>query len=246
MKTLLIWGVIFVGGVVFTGIVQGKQHFEPVDATGEFSNIIINNGTIDNGQFQNGDEIAVFDDTLCVGAVVYTSPFPVSCPAMMEYISPANDTLEGARRGNLMHFKVWQKNAGIEMGASAVCTSGGHFGDVLTVVDPLSGSTTGITEEIPESHIPERFDLFSNYPNPFNPATTIRYHLPVAVKTIITVYDMMGKQICTLVDEFKQTGRYTVQWDGRSDDGVRVSTGNYIVTIQAGDFSKSLKILLVK
>ncbi|MBN2029863.1 T9SS type A sorting domain-containing protein [bacterium] len=233
------------GVMLFCGMGWG-QHFQPVDTTGEFSNIVISNSTIDNNPFQNGDEIGVFDDTLCVGVVVYENVFPVSCPAVMEYITPADDTLEGARQGNPMVFKVWQKNTDTEMEASPIYTSGGHFGDVLTVVDPLSASTTGISENISESQIPDGFDLLSNYPNPFNPETTIRYHLPIDIKTRIIVYDITGQQIRTLVDGLKQAGRYAVQWDGRNKDGIRVGTGNYIVKIEAGYFSKSIKILLMK
>ncbi len=234
------------GVVLLAGICWGQQHFEPVDTTGEYSNIVINSGTIDGGLFQNGDEIAVFDDTLCVGVVVYEDAFPVSCPAIMQYITITDDTLEGALQGNPMVFKVWQQSTDTEMDGSATFTSGGHFGDILTVVDPLSSSPTGVDDNHSETRIPDRFDLLSNYPNPFNPETTIRYHLPVDIEARIVIYDMMGQEIKTLVDGLKRAGRHTVQWNGRNNEGVPIATGNYIVKIEAGDFSKSLKILLVK
>lgn len=246
MKKMLLSGALL-GAFILKGMVWGGQpHFEPVDTTGEFSTIVVSNGTINSGLFQSGDEIAVFDDTLCVGVVTYATSFPISCPAIMQYITLTNDTLEGARQGNPMSFKVWQWSTGSEMGASPVFESGGHFGDVLTVVNPLSASSTGIIENSSENQIPDDFDLLSNYPNPFNPTTTIRYHLPVGIQTHIIIYDTMGQEIRTLVNNTEQAGRHAIQWDGRDESGVPVSTGNYIVRIEAGDFSKSIKILLVK
>lgn len=245
MKKLLLSGALL-GALIMNGPVWGEQHFEPVDTTGEFSNIIINDGTIDSGLFQNGDEIGVFDDTLCVGYVVYEDSFPLSCPAIIEYITPQDDTLEGALRGNPMTFWVWQQSTDTEMVGTPTYTSGGYFGDVLTVVDPLSATPTGINENQPETQIPDHFDLLANYPNPFNPVTTIRYHLPVDIQTRIVIYDMMGRQIRTLVNRRIKAGRYAVQWNGQNDESVRVGTGNYIVKINAGEFSKSIKVLLVK
>ena len=243
MKKMLLSRALL-GIILSAGMGWGQQHFEPVDTTGVVSSIIIANGTINGGQFQNEDEIAVFDDTLCVGFCKVDS-FPLSLTAWLK-IEINNVIIPGATEGNPMVFKVWQQSTNTEMDGSAIYEMGGEFGDELTIVDPLSASSTGVSENFPGSQIPNDFDLLSNYPNPFNPITTIRYHLPVDVETLIVVYDILGQQICTLVDGYIEAGRHTARWDGRNDKGVHVGTGNYIVKIEAGDFSKSMKILLIK
>jgi plastocyanin len=80
-----------------------------------------------------------------------------------------------------------------------------------------------------------------NYPNPFNPATTIKYQLPKAGIVTIKVYDILGKEAATLVNEIKPAGYYSVNFDGRE-----LTSGIYIATIQVNNFIQSKKMLLVK
>ncbi|MEJ2626934.1 MAG: Ig-like domain-containing protein [bacterium] len=79
--------------------------------------------------------------------------------------------------------------------------------------------------------IPERYILTQNYPNPFNPVTKIRYEIPQAGTVNLSIFNMMGQQIRELVDEFKAPGFYEVDWDGKNEAGIEVSTGIYIYTI---------------
>ncbi len=85
--------------------------------------------------------------------------------------------------------------------------------------------------------IPEKFGLYANYPNPFNPATHIAYDLPQELKVRIEVFDLLGRQVCTLVDETKQAGKYIVTWNGRDQSGKVVSSGIYMYRITAGTYS---------
>ena len=94
--------------------------------------------------------------------------------------------------------------------------------------------------------LPERFTLHQNYPNPFNPVTNLDYDLPEDAMVNITVFDMMGKVVRTLVNDQQSAGYKTLQWNAMSNNGQPVSSGLYIYTIQAGEFSKTRKMILFK
>jgi len=89
--------------------------------------------------------------------------------------------------------------------------------------------------------IPVKFSLSQNYPNPFNPVTKINYSLPSAVKVNINVYDIIGRLVKTLVNEFKEAGSYDIQFNGAG-----LASGVYFYRIEAGDFVDSKKMVLVK
>ncbi len=97
-----------------------------------------------------------------------------------------------------------------------------------------------------EETVPEEFVLQQNYPNPFNPSTAISYQLSRAEKVSIIIYDLAGRQVRQLVNEQKEAGSYTVQWDGRNQAGQAVASGLYIYQIQAGEFAESRKMLFTK
>ena len=83
--------------------------------------------------------------------------------------------------------------------------------------------------------LPTRFSLHQNYPNPFNPVTTLRYELPEDVLVNITIYDMLGKKVKTLINQTQDAGFKSVIWDATNDYGKPVSAGIYLYQIQAGE-----------
>ncbi len=89
--------------------------------------------------------------------------------------------------------------------------------------------------------IPTEYDLSQNYPNPFNPTTVISYALPEAGNTLITIYDYLGREVTTLVNDYKTAGKYEVVFDA-----TRLSSGLYFYKINAGRFSVTKKMMLVK
>ena len=93
---------------------------------------------------------------------------------------------------------------------------------------------------------PKEFALAQNYPNPFNPTTTIRYDLPVSSHVVLTVYNILGKEVKTLVDVEQSAGIKTVVWDGTNKVGEPVSSGVYIYRLKARDFHKTLKLMMLK
>ena len=94
---------------------------------------------------------------------------------------------------------------------------------------------------------PEVFALANNYPNPFNPATTIKYALPQAADVALTVYNVLGQPVRTLVAEHQNAGRYVVEWDAANDSGHSLSSGMYFYRLEAGgEFLETKKMLLLK
>ena len=82
--------------------------------------------------------------------------------------------------------------------------------------------------------VPRTFSLSQNYPNPFNPVTAIRFEVPGTEKVTLAVYNMRGQRIVTLVDEMKEPGYYTAEWDGTDANGHEVSTGIYLYQLTNG------------
>ena len=94
---------------------------------------------------------------------------------------------------------------------------------------------------------PTAFSLANNYPNPFNPVTTLQYALPQAVDVKLTVYNVVGQPVRTLVAEHQSAGRYVVEWDATTDSGHSLSSGMYFYRLRAGEeFHEVKKMLLLK
>lgn len=97
-----------------------------------------------------------------------------------------------------------------------------------------------------ENGLPRSFALRQNYPNPFNPSTMIEYDLPRAENVKLIIFDILGRQVRTLVDDKQIPGSYKLRWDGLDDRGYRAASGVYIYYIQAGSFRQAKKLLLLK
>ena len=100
--------------------------------------------------------------------------------------------------------------------------------------------------ELDQNQLPNDYALYQNYPNPFNPLTNLSYDLPEDSGVNLTIYNMMGKIVKTLVSEQQSAGKKTLQWDATNDLGQQVSAGLYIYTIKAESFSDTKKMILLK
>ena len=116
-------------------------------------------------------------------------------------------------------------------------------GDTLTFQIPI---VVQVVSTESEQSIPEEFAIHQNHPNPFNPTTILRYDLPEDALVNITIYDMMGRQVKTLINGLQTPGYKTVQWDATNDKNRPVSAGLYLYTIQAGEFRQVRKMVLLK
>mgnify|MGYP006277954987 CR=1 FL=1 len=94
--------------------------------------------------------------------------------------------------------------------------------------------------------LPDQYSLSQNYPNPFNPETYVDFALPRASHVTLIIYNMLGQQVRTLVDEQLSAGPKTVTWNGTDDSGAPVSSGIYFYRLQAADFQETRKMVLMK
>jgi hypothetical protein len=94
--------------------------------------------------------------------------------------------------------------------------------------------------------IPNQFELYQNYPNPFNPVTKLRYAIPKNGLVTINIYDMLGRQVKTLINQTKNAGYKSVIWDATNDYGKPVSAGVYLYQIRAGEFVQTKKMVVLK
>lgn len=105
-------------------------------------------------------------------------------------------------------------------------------------------TTTSVAEI--SNEIPKEFDLSYNYPNPFNPTTKFKYALPEGRNVKIVIYDINGSKVTELVNNYQGAGTYEVTWNGKNDLGQHVASGTYIYQVNAGSFSQTKKMVMLK
>ncbi|RMD92383.1 MAG: T9SS C-terminal target domain-containing protein, partial [Calditrichaeota bacterium] len=112
------------------------------------------------------------------------------------------------------------------------------LGQGIIVTEVKSGTDT---------HLPAHFQLFENYPNPFNPETIITYEIPKPTVVQLDIFNLLGKHIYSLVNHKpQQAGKYRVKWNGRDQYGQPVPGGMYIYQLKAGDFIQARKMVLLR
>lgn len=121
-------------------------------------------------------------------------------------------------------------------------TLNAQFGSIYPTFYTAWDYDQGIPVSVGDSpHVPLVFSLAQNYPNPFNPATTIQYSIPQTEKVILKVYNILGQEVATLVNEVQNPGNYRATFDAS-----RLASGLYIYRLQAGSFSEVKRMMLVK
>ena len=114
---------------------------------------------------------------------------------------------------------------------------------VLGICEYLGLDLTQIQNEADK---PSGYSLLQNYPNPFNPVTKLRYDLPENSHVNITIYDMLGRAVKTMVNQHQNAGHRSIIWDGTNDYDITVSTGIYLYQIQAGAYTRTKKMVFLK
>ena len=122
------------------------------------------------------------------------------------------------------------------------CVGTGESGVNMGAFGIGCAAILGLSDEF----IPTEYALFQNYPNPFNPKTTIRYDIPDNSFVNLSVFDIMGRKIKTLVNEKQTPGRKTIIWNATNTTGSKVSASMYFYVIQAGEFRQTRKMVLLK
>jgi hypothetical protein len=112
--------------------------------------------------------------------------------------------------------------------------------------DELTVEKIGTTGIVDKGELPTTFELATNYPNPFNPSTTINYSVPQTSDVSLVIYNILGKKVRTLINNTLNRGNYNVVWDGKDDNGYMVSSGIYFYSLNAGNISLVKKMILMK
>ncbi len=142
--------------------------------------------------------------------------------------------IDNGSSGDLIKFTIWDKLEGDKV-----------IYDNQTM-NEVSGGYVSI-QDLPfakgsdDAALPNHYELYQNYPNPFNPATTIEYQIPEESFVKLKVYDIIGNEVATLVNEKKEPGDYTVSFNAKN-----IVSGVYIYTLKAGNFSETRKMILIK
>jgi len=96
------------------------------------------------------------------------------------------------------------------------------------------------------SNVPVNYYLEQNYPNPFNPSTIIKYSIPATAWVTLGIYNMLGEQVKTLLNDTVAAGEHSINWNGTNDSGKRVSSGIYLIRLSSGDNNQMRKMVLLK
>jgi flagellar hook assembly protein FlgD len=96
------------------------------------------------------------------------------------------------------------------------------------------------------SVLPTGFELYQNFPNPFNPSTAISFDLPKEAKVSLVVYNLLGQEIRQLVEAQLTAGHHAVTWDGKDGGGNAVSSGIYLYRLTTADYAAQKKMILIK
>ena len=181
--------------------------------------------------------------------VTYRREMTGDLPEYIRFIVESNEqTTTNMYKVPYHHIEHYMHEAGVELisGTWTIIATDGEI-DVYAENGPFTLTIDGSKLNIADSDIiPETFALHGNYPNPFNPTTTISYDLPKWSQVTLGIYDLLGKQIKTLVNQSQDAGNKIAVWDGTDNLGRQVSAGVYLYQIKAGEFTQTRKMLLLK
>jgi hypothetical protein len=165
-------------------------------------------------------------------------------------LSAIDGQFNGGINPDKFRLKIWEKlseaivydnQLGAEEDADATCVIGGG-----SIVIHKSDNLKKESIEMAQTEIPIDFSLNQNFPNPFNPITTIDYQVPSATYVIIQVFNLRGEKIRNLVNNIVQPGVQTVRWDARDDKGTNVPAGIYLCQLKAASYNRTIRMILLK
>jgi len=139
----------------------------------------------------------------------------------------------------------------------AYVLNGTHAENILKIGEPnddfqlvalkTAGESGRVTEiDVTGLNIPTQFKIYGNFPNPFNPSTTLGFDIPKADQALVRIFDVKGREVITLMDQNMEAGHYQLVWNGNTRDGHLVEAGLYFALIQVGQDSGVQKLLMIK
>ena len=233
------------GNVYLTGnsvrtTASGGEDFMTLkyDASGNFLWERFYNGTYGDGDYSNG--IAVDENgNAYITGVAFDLNFDFNYMTI-KYDTDGTQKWKISYDGGFTHRSDYATGIILDTEGNVVVTGissrGSNFDDITTI---KYSQSTGISQI--SSQIPQAFSLSQNYPNPFNPVTNLEFEIPKAGFVSLKIYDMLGKEISSLVNSNLNPGRYKYDFDAGS-----LTSGIYFYKLEAGNFSETKKMLLVK
>jgi hypothetical protein len=191
-----------------------------------------------------GDQIRAYANNNLVSAtnivqehIDGTHPIDLVAPSSLSEYAPYIIPAEGYVKDSDVIELTYVRN-GVEYEGTLNVIEGSSQYDGLFTSGTLDISIVQATE----------FGISGNYPNPFNPTTTIEYNVEISGHVTLKIYDIMGRVVTTLVDEYKDSGRsnYRVIWDGKDKRGQQVSAGLYLYTLKSNGRTDHAKMVLMK
>ena len=211
-----------------------KSYKDVVVPTGISYPIII---TEISGEVSVGDELVAYANGQVVGATrIADLNAPVVLSAWGGFHSHGVD-LDGYTKGDFIDLRLYSVKEGKELMVTADLDYNKYEGGVF------SSGTATVSDMLV---VPEEYALSQNYPNPFNPTTTISFSVPVEGNVVLSIYDITGRLVTTLVDKTMSNGYHQVTWDSADMTGSNVSAGLYIYSLQAEGVALTRKMVLMK
>jgi ligand-binding sensor domain-containing protein len=197
------------------------------------------NPSINDVPLEAGDQIAAFTPSgLCVGAIVWDVTDNV---LVVWRDNDQTPEVDGIQVGEQIKLRIWQNSSNTEFTQTEVNYSLGdgiYTVNGVYILSSLTVTNTSITED---RKIPIEISLRQNYPNPFNSSTMISFDIPNQSNVLIKVYDVLGNEVATIVNEEKQAGSYNITFDASA-----LSNGVYFYRLQAGSYIETKKMILMK
>jgi hypothetical protein len=211
-------------------------HFSPVSSTSNPYGFIITEASIDTNLLELGDEIAIYDGNLCVGAVIVHGEWPLEMNAW-----EADSVNPGFVPGNSISARMWSNLHNLEYETDITFEVGnGSFGDGIFSRVSIEGTNIVSVPGL-DSNLPGAFSISQNYPNPFNSKTIIRYSIPERSFVSIKVYDVLGSELLTLINKEEYPGNYKVEFDAGG-----LASGIYYYHFISNSYSETKKMILLK
>lgn len=180
-------------------------------------------------------EIGVFQDDVCIGARV-NEAYPIQ---ILAYSTPVEDG------GGPLSFMLYSESKGLVLARPATINSGNYIANEPTL-EPERYGFRVLTLKTNDQQMPSALALHSNYPNPFNPSTTINFSLPKTAPVKLVIYNIRGQKVKELLNESLEGGNHNVVWNGRDDSNRPVASGVYFARLEQSGVTKISKMMLLK
>ncbi|MCB2212336.1 T9SS type A sorting domain-containing protein [bacterium] len=225
--------------------IQGPAHFIPVepadpqDINTPAYGVVVEMATLDSDPLEPGDEIAVYDGDLCVGAAKL--PYVLDDDSSLLFMTwGAYNSADGYTVGNELLVHVWDSSAEIEIAGTPDFYQGATFeSDPFAIVSSLQSSDVN---DAPAASLPDGFEIVNVYPNPFNAALTVQVALPAPGEVSLAVWDVLGRHVATIAAGSLSAGEHGITWNAAG-----TPSGVYFVRASfAGEAMGLRKVTLLK